>query len=141
MLEQQTLTSAFVTSGVCSAASLGFDGRRVASVAFGRARGGSDRRSVASVGRPTDASVVFERGAERTRPHLSVRQTRAHKASNTSVAEEVDHWTSVARTRGTRRSDGRYYTASVAPEKRPVGFQRLYFIVELYIDVVAGHSR
>jgi hypothetical protein len=70
-----------VVSGVCSAACLGFNGRRAASVAeatdasvaFGRARGGSDRRSAASVGRPTDTSVVFERGVERTGPRLSVR--------------------------------------------------------------------
>jgi hypothetical protein len=63
MLERQTLTSASVTSGVCSAASLGFDGRRATSVAeatdasvtFGQARGGSDRRSAASIGRLTDA--------------------------------------------------------------------------------------
>jgi hypothetical protein len=122
MLEGQTLTSASVTSGVCSAASLGFDGRRAASIAFGRACGGSDA---------TNASVTFERGAVRTGPRLSVRQTRAHKASDASVAEEVDRWISVVGTRGTRWSDGRYCTASVAPEKHPVGFQRLHFVVEL----------
>jgi MOSC domain-containing protein YiiM len=52
MLERQTLMSASVASGVCSAASLDFDRHRVTSVAeatdasivFGRARGGSDRR-------------------------------------------------------------------------------------------------
>jgi hypothetical protein len=42
MLERQTLTSASVASGVCNAASLGFDGRRAASVA-----------------EATDASVTF----------------------------------------------------------------------------------
>jgi hypothetical protein len=76
-------------------------------------------------------SVAFERGAERTGPRLSVRQTRAREASDVSVAKEVDRWISVAGTRGTRRSDGRYCAASVAPEKHPVGFQRLYFVVEL----------
>jgi hypothetical protein len=99
MLERQTLTSASVASSVCSAASLGFDGRRATSiaeatdtsVAFGRARGGSDRRSAVSIGRPTDASVTFERGTEHTGPRPSVRQTRAREASDTSVAEEVDH--------------------------------------------------
>jgi hypothetical protein len=101
-------------------------------VAFGQACGGSDRCSAASVGRPTDATVAFERGVEHTRPRLSVRQTRTREASNAYVVEEVDHWISVAGTRGTCRSDRRYYAAaSVAPEKRSVGFQRLYFVVEL----------
>jgi hypothetical protein len=49
----------------------------------------------------TDASVAFERGAGRTGPRLSLRQTRALKASNASVAEEVDRWISVAGTHGT----------------------------------------
>jgi hypothetical protein len=53
------------------------------------------------------ASVAFEHGAERTGPRLSVRQTRAREGSDASIAEEVDHWISVAGTRGTRRSDGR----------------------------------
>jgi hypothetical protein len=139
MLERQTLTSLSVASGVCSVASLGFDERQAvsvaeasdASVAFGRPRGGSDRRSAASVGRPTDATVAFKRGAEHTRPRLSVRQTRACEASDVSIAEEVDRWILIAGTRGMRRSDGRYCAASVAPEKRSVGFQRLYFVVEL----------
>jgi hypothetical protein len=122
MLERQTLTSASVASGVCSAASLGFNGRRAASVAeatdasvaFGRARGGSDRCSATSIGRPTDVSVAFERDTERTRPRLSVRQTCAREASDAFVAEEVDRWILVARRRGTRRSDGRYCAVSVA---------------------------
>jgi hypothetical protein len=113
MLERQTLTSASVASGMCSAASLDFNERRAASVAFGRARGGSDRRSAASFGRPTNASVMFERGTEHTGPRLSVRQMRAREASDASVAEEVDRWISVAGTRGTRRSDGRYCAAFV----------------------------
>jgi hypothetical protein len=113
MLERQTLTSASVVSGVFSPASLGFDGRRVT---FGRARGGSDKHSA-------DASVAFEHGAECTRPRLSMRQTRAREALDTSVAEEVNHWISVAGTLGTRRSDGHNCAVSVAPEKCPVGFQ------------------
>jgi hypothetical protein len=78
-----------------------------------RAHSGCDRRSAASVDRSTDASVVFERGARRTRPRLSVRQTRAYEASDVSIVEEVDRWILVAGTRGTRRSDGCYYAASV----------------------------
>jgi hypothetical protein len=70
-----------------------------------RAHSGCDRRSA--------ASVVFERGARRTRPRLSVRQTRAYEASDVSIVEEVDRWILVAGTRGTRRSDGCYYAASV----------------------------
>jgi hypothetical protein len=68
----------------------------------------------------TDASVAFERGAGRTGPHLSVRQTCAYKASDASIAEEVDRWILVARTCGTRRSDRRYYVAFVAPENHPM---------------------
>jgi hypothetical protein len=58
---------------------------------------------------------------------------RAREALDTSIAEEADRWISVAGTRGTCSSNGRYCAASVglAPEKRPVGFQRLYFVVEL----------
>jgi hypothetical protein len=100
-------------------------------IAFRRARGGSDRRSAMSAGRSIDASVAFEHGAERTRPRLSVRQTRAREASDTSVAEEADRWILVAGTRGTRSSDIRYCATSVTPEKHPVGFQRLYFVVDL----------
>jgi hypothetical protein len=61
----------------------------------------------------TEASVVFERGARHTGPRLSVRQTCAREASDASVSEEVDRWILVARTCGTRRSDGRYCAACV----------------------------
>jgi hypothetical protein len=61
----------------------------------------------------TDVSVAFERGAGHTRPRLSVRQTRAREVSSASVAEEVDHWISGARTHGTCRSNGCYCAAFV----------------------------
>jgi hypothetical protein len=73
-----------------------------------------------SVGRPIDASVALELGVGRTGPRLSMRQTHTHEALDASVAEEVNRWISVARTRGTRRSDRRYCAASVAPENRLV---------------------
>jgi hypothetical protein len=73
-----------------------------------------------SVAVAMDASVAFEHGAERTGPRLSVRQTRAHEASDVAVAEEVDRWISVAGTRGTRWSDERYCAASITPENHPV---------------------
>jgi hypothetical protein len=86
MLERQTLMSASVASGVCSAASLGFYRCRAASVAeemdasvtFGRARGGSDRRSVAHtcLSRSTVARSVLDHvcGCDRHVPMK--RQTR-----------------------------------------------------------------
>jgi hypothetical protein len=52
----------------------------------------SVRRYATSVVQLTDASVVLERGVERSGPRLLVRQTCAREASDASDAGEFDRW-------------------------------------------------